>query len=154
MVMTPSPRPLLGCLSLLHRKARPVPPIGLGLGALLWKASDLALITREACGHHAEACFNACFREKGAGCKAPSAQEFITSEIEDLQEGRAMQGEPLNVAATQDTNGKLRFCINIQGLNRAASQEHFWSSSVGRCGGRPHNYVCMPFDLPGVAALL
>ena len=45
----------------------------------------------------------------------------------------------------------LRVCVDIPGLNRAASQEHFWPSRVGRCEGPPHSYVRMPFGLPSVA---
>src|SRR3954471_23703437 len=46
---------------------------------------------------------------------------------------------------------RLRVCIDIQGLNRAASQELFWPSRVGRCEGPPHSYVRMPFGLSSVA---
>ena len=46
----------------------------------------------------------------------------------------------------------LRVCVDVPGLNRAASQELFWPSHVGRCEGPPHSYVCMPFDLPNAAA--
>ena len=46
----------------------------------------------------------------------------------------------------------LRVCIDIPGPNRAASQELFWPSCVGRCEGSPHSYVRMPFGLPSVAA--
>ena len=43
---------------------------------------------------------------------------------------------------------ELRVRINVLGLNRAASQEHFWPSRVGWCEGPPHSYVPMPFGLP------
>ena len=46
----------------------------------------------------------------------------------------------------------LRVCIDVPGLNRAASQELFWPSRVGRCEGPPHSYVRMPFGLPSVAS--
>ena len=46
----------------------------------------------------------------------------------------------------------LRVCIDYLGLNRAASQERFWPSRVGRCEGLPHSYVHMPFGLPNAAA--
>ena len=46
----------------------------------------------------------------------------------------------------------LRVCIVIPGLNRAASQEFFWSLRVGCCEGPPHSYVCMPFGLPSVSS--
>ena len=45
----------------------------------------------------------------------------------------------------------LCVCIDVPGLNRAASQEPFWPSRVGRCEGPPHSYVHMPFGLPSVA---
>ena len=50
-------------------------------------------------------------------------------------------------------DGGLRVCIDIPGLNRVASQERFWPSRVGRCGGPPHSYVRMPYGLPNAAAV-
>mgnify|MGYP005837959945 CR=1 FL=1 len=47
----------------------------------------------------------------------------------------------------------MRICIDFPGLNRATSQERFWSFHVGRCEGPPHSYVRMPFGLPNVAAI-
>ena len=35
--------------------------LGLGSGALSWRATDFAKVTREALGHHLEACFKARF---------------------------------------------------------------------------------------------
>ena len=49
-------------------------------------------------------------------------------------------------------DGGLHVCIDIPGLNRAASQERFWPSRVGRCEGPPHSYVRMPYGLPNAAA--
>ena len=46
--------------------------------------------------------------------------------------------------------GGLHVCVDIPGLNRAASQELFWPSRVGRCEAPPHNYIRMPFGLLGV----
>ena len=46
----------------------------------------------------------------------------------------------------------LRVFIDVPGLNRAASQERFWPSRVGRCEGPPHSYVRMPFGLPCVVS--
>ena len=46
----------------------------------------------------------------------------------------------------------LRVCIDVPGLNRAASQERFWPLRVGRCEGPPHSYARMPFGLPSVAS--
>ena len=50
-------------------------------------------------------------------------------------------------------DGGLGVCIDIPGLNRAASQECFWPSRVGRCEGPPHSYVRMPYGLPNAAAV-
>ena len=44
-------------------------------------------------------------------------------------------------------------CIDVLGLNRAASQERLWPSRVGRCEGPPHSYVRMPYGLPNAAAV-
>ena len=49
-------------------------------------------------------------------------------------------------------DGGLRVCIDVPGLNRAASQECLWPSRVGRCEGPPHSYIHMPFGLPNAAA--
>ena len=49
-------------------------------------------------------------------------------------------------------DGGLRVCIDYPGLNRVVSQECFWPSRVGCCAGPPHNFVRMPFGLPGVAS--
>ena len=46
----------------------------------------------------------------------------------------------------------MRVCIDVLGLNRAASQEPFWPSRVGCCEGPPHSYVRMPFGLPSVSS--
>ena len=46
----------------------------------------------------------------------------------------------------------LRVCIDVPGLNRAASKELFWPSRVGRCEGPPHSYNRMPFGPPSVAS--
>ena len=45
---------------------------------------------------------------------------------------------------------ELHVCVDIPGLNRAASQELFWPSRVGRCKGPPHSYVRMSFGLPSM----
>ena len=56
------------------------------------------------------------------------------------------------VAPHPGEDGGLRVCIDIPGLNRAASQERLWPSLVGRCEGPPHSYVRMPYGLPNAAA--
>ena len=57
------------------------------------------------------------------------------------------------VAPHPGEDGGLCVCIDIPGLNRAASQERLWPSSVGRCEGPPHRYVRMPYSLPNAAAV-
>ena len=49
-------------------------------------------------------------------------------------------------------DGGLRVCMDVPGLNRAASQERRWPSHMGRCEGPPHNYVRMAFGLPNTVA--
>ena len=56
------------------------------------------------------------------------------------------------VAPHPREDGGLRVCIEIPGLNQAASQERLWLSRVGRCEGPPHSYVRMPYGLPNAAA--
>ena len=105
-------------------------------------------------GHHMEACFVAWFPHEGTGHGVAGVQEFITKVTEELQEERAMHGDhrPFpGVAPYPGENNELGICVNIPGLNKAASQECFWPSHVGRCEGPPHSYVRMPFGLPNAA---
>ena len=83
----------------------------------------------------------------------PTTQEFITKTTEELQEARAMRGHSCSQGATphHGEDVGLRVCVDVPRLNRAASQERFWPSCVGRCEGPPHSYVRMPFGLPSVA---
>ena len=85
---------------------------------------------------------------------APSAQEFIAKTTQELQDARAMRDDRRSPGATPhpDEDGGLRVCIDIPGLNRAASQELFWPSRVGRYEGPPHSYVHMPFCLPSMVS--
>ena len=101
-----------------------------------------------------EACFAARFPQEGTRRGAPGAQEFITKVTQELQDARAMRGNrrPPGAAPHPSEDGGLRVCIDVPGLNRAASQERFWPSCVGRCEGPPHSYVRMPFGLPSVAS--
>ena len=101
--------------------------LGQGLGAFFWKASDLAHITREALGHHLEACFTTRFPQEGTGNGKPNVQEFITKTAQELRESRVMRGDRClpGVAPHPCKDGGLRVCIDIPGLNRAASQELF-----------------------------
>ena len=56
------------------------------------------------------------------------------------------------VAPHPGKDGGLRVCIDIPGLNQAASQERLWPSRAGHCEGPPRSYVRMPFGLPNVVA--
>ena len=84
----------------------------------------------------------------------PTTQEFITKTTQELQDARAMRGDGRSRAAAPHPgeDAGLRVCIDVPELNRAASQERFWPSRVGRCEGPPHSYVRMPFGLPSVAS--
>ena len=84
----------------------------------------------------------------------PTTQEFITKTTQELQEARAMRGDGRSRGAAPHPgeDAGLRVCIDVPGLNRAASQERFWPLRVGRCEGPPHSYVRMPFGLPSVAS--
>ena len=125
-----------------------------GSGALVWRASDLANLTREALGHHLEACFAARVPQESTGQGVPTTQEFITKTTQELQEARDMCGHSRSRGAAPHPgeDAGLRVCVDALGLNRAASQEHFWPSRVGRCEGPPHSYVRMPFGLPSMAS--
>ena len=84
----------------------------------------------------------------------PTTQEFITKTTQELQDARAMRGDSRSRGAAPHPgeDAGLRVCIDVPGLNRAASQERFWPSRVDRCEGPPHSYVRMPFGLPSVAS--
>ena len=88
------------------------------------------------------------------GARAPCGGEFIVKTTQELQEARAIRGDcrPPDAAPHPGEDGGLRVCIDILGLKRAASQERFWPSRVGRCKGTPHSYVPMPFGLPSMAS--
>src|SRR3954463_8677100 len=55
-----------------------------GSGALTWRATDLAWVTREARGHHVEACFEARFPRKEAREGRSNQQEFVSKAIQEL----------------------------------------------------------------------
>ena len=101
-----------------------------------------------------EACFKACFPQENIGQGLPTTQEFITKTTQELQDARAMRGDSRSRGAAPHPgeDAGLRVCIDVPGLNRAASQQLFWPSRVGRCEGPPHSYVRMPFGLPSVAS--
>jgi hypothetical protein len=61
-----------------------------------------------------------------------------------------MRGEhrptrPTSSAAAPDAGGQLRVCVNVPGLNRAASQDAFWPSRAGWGRGVAVDYIRMPF---------
>ena len=95
------------------------------MGALSWRAIDFAKITREALGQHLEACFKACFPQEGVRQGGPNPQEFVSEIIQELQESRVMSGSRRlpAVAPQPGEDGGMHVCIDIPGLNRAASQE-------------------------------
>ena len=84
----------------------------------------------------------------------PTTQEFITTTTQELQDPRAMRGDCHSHGAAPHLGeeAELCVCVDVPGLNRAASQERFWPSRVGRCERLPHSYVRMPFGLPSVAS--
>ena len=83
-----------------------------------------------------------------------TTQEFIAKITQELQDARTMRGDRRSRGMTPHPgeDAGLRVCIDVPGLNRAASQEPLWPSRVGRCEGPPHSYVRMPFGLPNVVA--
>ena len=85
----------------------------------------------------------------------PNPQEFIARNIQELHESRVMHGSRRQptIAPHPSEDGRLRVCINIPGLNRAASQERLWPSRVGCCEGPPHSYVRMPYGLLNATAV-
>ena len=84
----------------------------------------------------------------------PTTQEFITKTTQELQDARAMRGDRRSPGAAPHPgeDAELHVCIDVPGLNRAASQERFWPSRVGHYEGPPHSYARMPFGLPSVAS--
>ena len=82
----------------------------------------------------------------------PTVQEFITKTTQELQDARTMRGDRRSQGAAPHPgeDAGLPICIDVQGLNRAASQELFWPSRVEHCEGPPHSYVRMPFGLSSV----
>ena len=85
----------------------------------------------------------------------PTTQEFITKTTQELQDARAMRGDSRSPSTSHHPGegGGLRVGIDVPGLNRAASQERFRPSRVGRYEGPPHSYIRMPFGLPSVASV-
>src|SRR3954462_10457588 len=125
-----------------------------GSGALTWRATDLARVTREVLGHHVEACLEARFPQEGARQGRSDQQEFVNKVVQELQESRVMRGcrRLPAVAPHPGEDGGLRVCIVVPGLNQVTTMERLWPSRVGCCGGPPHSYVRMPYGLPSVAA--
>ena len=83
----------------------------------------------------------------------PTTREFITKTTQELQDARTMRGGRRSPGADPHPGEDvgLRVCIDVPGLNRAASQELLWPSHVVQCEGHPHSYVRMPFGQPNAA---
>ena len=94
------------------------------------------------------------FPPENIGQGVPATQEFFAKTTQELQDARAMCVDSRSQGAAHHPGegAELRVCIDIPGLNRVASQERFWPSRVGCCGGPPHSYVRMPLGLPSVAS--
>src|SRR3954466_7765926 len=94
-----------------------------GSGALPWRATDLAKVTREALGHHVEACFEARFPREGARQGESDQQEFVNKAVQELQESRAVRGcrRLSTVAPHPGEDGGLRVCVDVPGLNQIAT---------------------------------
>ena len=94
------------------------------------------------------------FPQEGMRQEGPNPQEFVTKVTQELQESRVMRGSRRlpTVAPHPGEHGGLRVCVDVPGLNRAASQERLWPSRVEHCEGPPHSYVRMPFGLLNAAA--
>src|SRR3954466_14249052 len=109
---------------------------------------------REALGHHVEGWLAAGSPQEGARQGRSDQQEFVDKAVQELQESRIMRGcrRLPAVAPHLGEGGGLRVCIDVPGLNQVSTMERLWPSQVGRCGGPPHSYVRMPYDLPNVAA--
>ena len=101
-----------------------------------------------------EACFEARFPQEGARQGKSDSQEFVDKAIQELHESRIMRGcrRLPAVAPHPGKDGELRVCIDVPGLNQAATMGRLWPSRVGRCGGLPHSYVRMPYGLPSTVA--
>ena len=85
-------------------------------------------------GHHVEVLFRARFLGERRGREALGVQEFISKAIEEIQEARVLQGDhrlSRGAAHCPDEGKEFHVCINIPGLNRAASRLLIWSSRVG-----------------------
>ena len=88
------------------------------------------------------------------GQGGPNPQEFITKATQELQESRVIRGDrrPPGIAPHPGEDAGLCVCIDVSGLNKAASQELLWPSCGGRCEGPPHSYIRMPHGLPNASA--
>ena len=92
--------------------------------------------------------------ERASQEMAAGVQEFISKAIEEIQEGRVLQGDrrlPHGGAHCPSEGKEFRVCIDIPELNRDASWQLMCPSRVGRREGPPHSTVCMPFGLAGAA---
>ena len=88
-------------------------------------------------------------------CTALGAQEFIDQVTEELQYARLICGgrnrtTPSSPACSP--SDCFRVCVDIVGLNRAASQEPFWPTVFGRRRALPCSYVRTLFGFRNASA--
>ena len=146
-------RPLQGRLPPLHRKARPAPSSGRARG--LSSGGPQTLPTSR--GRRSGTTWRRVSRHvslRRTLCKeCPALRSSPPRYLRGFRKQEQYAVTAAHLAAPHPgKSDELRVCIDIPGLNRAASQERLWPSRVGRCEGPPHSYVRMPFGLPSVAA--
>ena len=126
-----------------------------GSGALLWSVSGLTSVPREVFGHHLQACLDARFCEPSVDRSALGAWDFINQVTEELQYARLIRGGRNRTTPSSPARGpsdRFCVCVDVAGLNRAASQEPFWPTTVGRRRALPCSYVRTLFGFRNAAA--
>src|SRR3954466_6772273 len=98
-------------------------------------ATDLARVTREALGHHVEACFEARFPQEGARQGRSDQQEFINKAAQELQESRIMRGRrrlrlwlPIQARMVGCTSAST-YQGSIRSPRPSASSPHKWGGA-------------------------
>src|SRR6187399_3663378 len=104
-----------------------------GSEALLWSVPELTRAPREVFEHHMQVYLDARFCEPSASRPALGAQDFIDQVTEELQYARLIRGGRNRTTPSlpaRSPSDCFRVCVGIAGLNRAASQEPFWPTTV------------------------
>ncbi len=130
-------------------------PLVMGSRALLWSVSGLTGVSREVFEHHLQAYLDARFCEPSVSRSALGAQDFIDQVTEELQYARLIRGGRNRTTPSSPARSPsdcFRVCVDIAGLNRAASQEPFWPTAVGRRRALPCSYVRTLFGFRNAAA--